>query len=117
MKFLLDENLSTLHAQTVRTLGHDAVSVVEAGLSGADDSMVRSAAEQHGRISITLDADFANILRFPPAKYLASCVCAFTQQQKRLSTLMLRSCIPRLAGLDLRGKLVVVDSQKIRIRG
>ena len=44
MRFLLDENLSPLHARTVRDLGHDAVSVVEIGLSGADDKDVRVAA-------------------------------------------------------------------------
>jgi predicted nuclease of predicted toxin-antitoxin system len=37
VKFLLDENLSPLHGRTVRSLGYDAVSVVELGLSGADD--------------------------------------------------------------------------------
>ena len=60
MKFLLDENLSPLHARTLRALGHDALSVVELGLSGADDSVVRHAAIQAGRILVTLDGDFPN---------------------------------------------------------
>ena len=63
MKFLLDENLSPLHAQTLRSLGHDAVSVVELGLSGSADPVVRLAAIESGRILITLDGDFANMLR------------------------------------------------------
>ena len=67
MRFLLDENLSPLHARTLRALGHDAVSVLELGLSGADDSLVRVAAMEGGRILVTLDGDFANILRYPPA--------------------------------------------------
>ncbi len=33
MKFLLDENLSPLHARTLRALDHDAVSVVDADLT------------------------------------------------------------------------------------
>lgn len=37
MKLLLDENLSPRHARTLRGLGHDCVSVVELGLSGAED--------------------------------------------------------------------------------
>ena len=54
MKFLLDENLSPLHAKTLRALGHDAVSVVELGLSGADDSVVRDAAIKQERILVKI---------------------------------------------------------------
>ena len=68
MKFLLDENLSPLHARTLRALGHDAVSVVELGLSGADDPVVRDVAIRQERILVTLDADFANVLMFPPSE-------------------------------------------------
>ena len=67
MKLPLDENLSPLHARTLRVLGHDAVSVVECGLSGADDPVVRAYAIEGGRILVTLDADFANVLRYSPA--------------------------------------------------
>jgi len=67
VKFLLDENLSPSHVRTLRDLGHDAVSVVEMGLSGADDDVVRTAAIEGGRVLVTLDGDFANVLRYPPA--------------------------------------------------
>jgi predicted nuclease of predicted toxin-antitoxin system len=67
VKLLLDENLSHRHAAFLREQGHDAVAVVEVGLSGQPDSGVRMFAIESGRILLTLDADFANILRFPPA--------------------------------------------------
>jgi predicted nuclease of predicted toxin-antitoxin system len=57
VKFLLDENLSPLHVRTLRDLEHDAVSVVEMGLSGADDDMVRTTAIEGGRVLVTLDGD------------------------------------------------------------
>jgi predicted nuclease of predicted toxin-antitoxin system len=68
VKLLLDENLSPLHAVMLRSLGHDAVTVVEIDLGGADDSAVRAAAIASGRILVTLDGDFANVLRYPPAE-------------------------------------------------
>jgi predicted nuclease of predicted toxin-antitoxin system len=68
VRFLLDENLSPRHAQTVRGLGQDAVSVVEIGLSGAEDKDVREAAIARERILVTLDAEFANLLRYPPSE-------------------------------------------------
>ena len=67
MKFLLDENFSPLHGKTLRTQGHDAAAVVEMGLSGADDAVVRATAIESGRILVTLDGDFANVLRYPPS--------------------------------------------------
>jgi len=67
MKLLLDENLSQQQAAILREQGHDAIAVIEAGLQGEPDSKVREFAINSGRVLVTLDADFANILRFPPA--------------------------------------------------
>jgi len=67
VKLVLDENLSSQHAAILREQGYDAISVTEAGLSGEPDSIVREFAIESGRVLVTLDADFANILRFPPA--------------------------------------------------
>ena len=55
MKFLFDENLSPSHAARLRGAGHDAVAVLDIGLSGASDSEVRAAAIREGRVLITLD--------------------------------------------------------------
>jgi predicted nuclease of predicted toxin-antitoxin system len=67
VKLLLDENLSPQHAAILREQGHDAVAVIEAGLSAAPDDKVRAFAIESGRVLITLDADFGDILRLPPA--------------------------------------------------
>jgi predicted nuclease of predicted toxin-antitoxin system len=67
VKLLLDENLSQLDSVHLRQQGYDAVAVIEAGLSGASDDRVRAYAIESGSVLVTLDADFGNILRFPPA--------------------------------------------------
>ena len=64
MKLFLDENLSPKHASELRTAGHDAVAVLEVGLSGAPDAQVLQFAVANGRVLVTLDADFANVVRF-----------------------------------------------------
>jgi predicted nuclease of predicted toxin-antitoxin system len=117
VKFLLDENLSPLHATTLRALGHDAVSVVELGLSGADDPVVRHAAIQQERILVTLDGDFANVLRFPSAETPGVVRFRIHPATEEAIDAALRLAIPRLAQMSLAGKLVVVDERKIRIRG
>lgn len=74
MKLFLDENLSPTHASELRSDGYDALAVVEVGLSGATDEQVLGFAIETGRVLITLDADFANVIRFPRSVRPASSV-------------------------------------------
>jgi predicted nuclease of predicted toxin-antitoxin system len=117
VKLLLDENLSPLHARTLHELGHDAVSVVELGLSGANDSVVRASAIQAGRILVTLDADFANVLRYPPSNSPGVIRLRIHPATEESIDALLRSAILRLVGMNVEGKLVVADPKRIRIRG
>jgi predicted nuclease of predicted toxin-antitoxin system len=117
VRFLLDENLSPAHARTVRELGHDAVSVVELGLSGADDPVIRDAATEQELVLVTLDADFANVLKYPPATTPGVVRLRLHPATEEAIDAMLRSAIPRLADINLTGKLVIVDERKIRMRG
>ncbi len=117
MRFLLDENLSPLHVRTLRALGHDAVSVVELGISGADDSVVREAAIKQEWVLVTLDADFANVVRFPPSETPGVVRFRIHPATEEAIDAALRFAVPRLAGMSLAGKLVVVDRRRIRIRG
>jgi predicted nuclease of predicted toxin-antitoxin system len=117
VKLLLDENLSPLHARSLRELGHDAVSVVELGLSGADDSIVRVSAIEGSRILVTLDADFANVLRYSPSSSPGVIRLRIHPATEGSVDALLRSTILRLGAISLDGKLVVADPKRIRIRG
>ncbi len=117
MRLLLDENLSPLQARTLRALGYDATSVLEMGLSGADDSVVRRVAIETGRILVTLDGDFANVLRYPPSVTPGVIRLRLHPPTEEAIGALLQRAMPRLSTTDLRGKLAVVDRNKIRIRG
>jgi predicted nuclease of predicted toxin-antitoxin system len=117
VKLLLDENLSQLHAAELRSRGADAIGAVEAGLGGAPDPEVRQFAVKTNRILVTLDADFANVIRFPPAGtpgVMRLKVHPPTEQKIREA---IRRGLFLLENLDLKGKLAVVDDTKIRVRG
>ena len=87
MKFLLDENLSHRHAARLRADGRDAIAVVEESLSGASDSAVRSAAIKSGRVLVTPDADFGNIVIHHRARRASSGYVSIRQAKSRSNKL------------------------------
>ncbi len=104
MKLFLDENLSPQHAVEVRSNG---------GPSGAPDEEIRRFAIEDGRVLVTLDADFAHILRFPPEHTTGVVrlkVHPPTEQKIRHS---IRRALGLLENTDWAA---VVDDNKVRIR-
>lgn len=69
MKFKVDENLPGEIAEDLVRLGHDADTVNEEGLSGADDIAVVDAARASARILMTLDKGIASVQQYPIANH------------------------------------------------
>ncbi len=104
----------------LREQGHDAVSVLELGLSGAEDGLVSAAAIADRRVLVTLDGDFANVLRYPPSATPGILRLRLHPATEEAVRAMLLDVIPRLAPIRIVGKLAVADGEgagKIRIRG
>jgi len=66
MRFKLEENLSRSVGGLFRGAGHEAVTVHDQGLRGAPDEEVFNVSAREDRVLVTLDRDFAQVLRFPP---------------------------------------------------
>ena len=112
VKVPLDENLPPRHAAELRTDGQDALLVLEVGLSKATDELVLQFAVENGCVLLTLDADFANVMRFPSER---------TQGIVRLNSHpateeRFRQSRDLLHNVDLTGRLAVVHDETIRIR-
>jgi predicted nuclease of predicted toxin-antitoxin system len=116
LKLFLDENLSPKHAAELRTEGHDAVAVLEVGLSGATDEQVLHFAVEDGRVLVTLDADFANVMRFPPEQTLGVVRLKVHPATEGRIRQAIRRALLYLENIDIAGRLAVVDEDKIRIR-
>ena len=86
-------------------------------MKGIAVSGVAASANKDGRILVTLDADFANILRYPPSNSPGVIRLRIHPATEGAIDALLRSTILRLAGTSLDGKLVVSDLKRIRIRG
>jgi predicted nuclease of predicted toxin-antitoxin system len=114
--FKTDENLPVEAAALLKEHGLDAATVLEQTLGGHPDSDVAAACKSEGRALITLDVDFANIDAYPPAEYRGIVVLRLAHQDKAQVLRVLGSLVPHLVGVDLSGRLWIVEETRIRER-
>src|SRR5687767_13363186 len=62
MKFLLDQDVYALTERFLREQGYDVVTASELGLSRALDSEMLKTAGEQGRIFVTRDRDYGNLV-------------------------------------------------------
>ena len=114
-KFKLDENLGRNVQQIFHDRGHDAVTVREEKLSGAKDPRVLRAATAEGRILVTLDQDFANVLLFPPEETAGIAVVRFPgQATPGILETLISALLAALEQKLIKGKLWIVEPGRIR---
>ena len=116
MKFKIDENLPAELAGDLRQLGHDAATVIEEKLGGADDLTVVAAANAEGRVLLTLDKGIASIRNYRFDE-LSGIVLFRPDAPGRKEVLnFVRSYLADISSLDLSGRLAIVRPTRIRIR-
>lgn len=116
MKFKLDENVPTLVHATLVGLGHDAHTVAEEQLAGANDDAVLAASLAEGRVLITLDLDFSDIRAYPPGSHAGIWVLRPAAQTFRAVDRLVQAGF-RLASTEVvHGQLWLIDERRIRIR-
>lgn len=68
MKIKLDENIGRRGIELLQAAGHDVMTVRDQNLQGASDETLFDVWGGEGRVLITLDHDFGEVLRFPPER-------------------------------------------------
>ncbi len=116
MRFLFDENLSLKVCAALRDKGFAVVGVAELGMAGAPDPVVWELAKREGRVLVTLDADFAHLLRFPPEGTPGIIRLRVHPAIDFLILEQLEASLPVLLDHSLAGCLAVVERGNIRIR-
>ena len=99
------------------TLAVDVLDARSAGLAGKTDQEVRRFAIESGRILVTLDADFGNLTRFSPAGTPGVVWLRPRPPTEANIRSILAKWLRKLSEIDLHGQLVVVEDDKLRIRG
>ncbi len=114
--FKLDENLPGALAGLFTEAGHDAVTVNEQEMTGANDPRIASACLSEGRALITLDMDFADIRNYPPQDYPGLVVFRLSRHGPGRVLAVAARLLLELSETSLQGQLWIVEDERIRIR-
>ena len=112
----VDENLPNEVCHRLNRAGHDATSVGEHGLGGADDARIYHHCQAERRALITLDVDFANARAYDPKSSAGVIVLRLAQQDRQRVLDAVASILPILAHEPLKKRLWIVEEERIRIR-
>jgi predicted nuclease of predicted toxin-antitoxin system len=116
MRFKLDENFGTRTLNVFEEYGHDVQTVRMQGLQGKPDTHLFNVCREECRCIVTLDLDFANVIRFPPLQSSGIVVIRLPHNPS-LAVLeqMVRQFLQALTQMSVQQKLWIVERTRIRV--
>ncbi|MBN2550891.1 MAG: DUF5615 family PIN-like protein [Anaerolineales bacterium] len=116
MKFKLDENFGTRTQKIFIDSGHDVQTVYQQGLRGVSDEQLYGICQLEQRCLVTLDLDFANVLRFSPDGSAGIVVIRLPENQ-RLPVLenLVRYFLRVVEQMPAAGQLWIVEVGRVRV--
>jgi predicted nuclease of predicted toxin-antitoxin system len=115
-RFKLDENLPRDTEALLRNAGHDVDTVLDEQLGGKPDPRVFAASQAEDRILVTFDLDFSDIRVYPPASHAGIWVLRPHTQSIENTLALLKSALPVLESESTRGRLWIIETERVRIR-
>jgi predicted nuclease of predicted toxin-antitoxin system len=111
----LDENLGTRGEEVLRGRGWDVATVNGQQLSSVSDETLIEICRVEDRAVVSFDKDFADVLRFPPARYRGIVVLRLPEP---IRLPMILNALTRVADLaesrSVIGRLWIVSENRIR---
>lgn len=116
MKFKLDENLGSRTVALFDEFGHEVETVSQEKLNGTSDTILYTVSQSEGRCLVTLDLDFADVIRFPPGNSHGIAVLR-PPPSASLGVLaaLVRNLLTALQAEPITGRLWVVEVGRIRV--
>ena len=110
----LDENVPDSVGTILREAGHDVAFARDEHLAGVPDDQVLTTATGEGRVLVSFDRGFTNVIQHPPGATAGIVVRLREQTLRRV-----RQVAVTLAGLlttePIQGRLWVLDESRLRI--
>ena len=116
MTFKLDENLGTKTKRLFLAAGHDVQTVRDQGLSGCSDERLYELCCAEKRCLVTLDMDFADVVRFPPAESKGIVIIRLPKNPNfTLLQQLIQQFLQALTQMSVGNRLWVIEAGRIRI--
>ena len=116
MKFKLDENFGSRTYDLFQAYGHDVQTVRMQGLQGSSDAYLFEVCLVEQRCLVTLDLDFADVLRFPPSLTNGIVVIRLPRNPSlALLEQLIRQFLQTLSHMSIERKLWIVEPGRIRV--
>ena len=116
MKFKLDGNFGTRTQELFKSAGYDVKTVLEQNMQGCSDQHIYDACCAEKRCLVTLDLDFADVIRFPPTK--SSGIAIIRIRQNTTITILeklIQQFLVTINQRSIESELRIVEFGKIRI--
>jgi predicted nuclease of predicted toxin-antitoxin system len=114
LHWLADENIARSTVQMLRDLGHNVKWVVEEGLQGVDDEVIYRLAVAEGRVVLTFDSDFSQMVYASEEQPGGALVLKFKPRDTQECNQRLSQVLDAIG--DPTGRLVIVSRYRVRVR-
>ena len=116
MNFKLDENFETRTQRLFRDAGTKFKTVYDQGLQACTDNRLYETCCSERRCLVTLDLDFADVTRFPPAKANGIVVMRIPRNPSlTLLEQLIHQFLQALTQMSVEKRLWIIEIGRIRI--
>jgi len=116
MRILIDQCVPRKFLRLLNEWGYDARLITDTIAANASDSDVITLALHQNAVLLTLDLDFANIIDYPPRQYNGIVVIRYDVMNETPLITSLKQALSEQSQDELRGKLMIIEPHRYRIR-
>jgi len=116
MKFVADMGISPRSAAFLRSLGHDAIHLYEVGLDRLSDASILSKALDEGRVVLTHDLDFGDLMAASEARLPSVIIFRLRNMSADRVNRYLEIILANYPDRLVAGVVMSVTEREIRIR-
>ncbi|HEX3654875.1 MAG TPA: DUF5615 family PIN-like protein [Pirellulales bacterium] len=116
MRFLADMGVSQQVVQWLRAGGHDAVHLRDEGLQRLPNGEIFQTADREGRIVLTFDLDFGEIVAASAGQVVSVIVFRLRNARSDFVIQRLSAALEHASSDLVQGAIVVVEDSRHRVR-